>query len=104
MAWTDQANGCGGCRCQPGGQPGGAVLPKFDPAKIKQVTLSVDGMTCASCVATATKALAAVPGVTHVQVDLKSKQATVLVEINRFNEATLLTALQKAGYPGKMLK
>jgi Cu+-exporting ATPase len=61
-------------------------------------------MTCASCVATVQKALAAVPGVTHVQVDLKSKQATVLVEINRFDQKALLTALEKVGYPGKMLK
>ena len=51
-----------------------------------------------------TRALTAVPGVTHVQVDLKAKQATVLVEINRFDQKALLTALEKAGYPGKMLK
>ena len=61
-------------------------------------------MTCASCVATVTKALSAVPGVTHVQVGLKTKQATVLVEINRFDQPALLTAVEKAGYFGKMLK
>ena len=61
-------------------------------------------MTSASCVATVTKALSAVPGVIHVQVDVKSKQATVLVEINRFDGKALLTAVEKAGYSGKMLK
>lgn len=105
MVWADEAAAACGCCCRKPVAGGPAqALPKFDPAKIKQVTLSVDGMTCASCVATVQKALSAVPGVSHVQVDLKTKQAAVLVELNRFDQKALLTAVEKAGYPGKMLK
>ncbi|MSR30788.1 MAG: heavy-metal-associated domain-containing protein [Gemmataceae bacterium] len=61
-------------------------------------------MTCSACAAKVQKGLSAVPGVIHAQVDLKSKKATVLVEIPRFDEKALLSAVEKAGYQGKMLK
>ena len=110
LVWADEASACC-CKCckqaapgQPGQEPG-KDRPKLDPnVKTTQVVLSVPDMTCASCVATVQKALSSVPGVRDVQVDLKTKLAVVAVEANNFDQAALLKALEKAGYPGKMLK
>ena len=41
------------------------------------LTLAIDGMTCASCVARVERALARVPGVVSAQVNLATEQATV---------------------------
>ena len=42
-----------------------------------RTTLKIEGMMCAHCQAHVQKALAAVPGVTAVQVSLEQKQAVV---------------------------
>ena len=47
------------------------------PKKSKQITLPVEGMTCASCVAHVEHALAEVPGVTGVSVNLATEKASV---------------------------
>ena len=47
------------------------------PARTSRVTLNVTSMTCASCVGRVDKALAAVPGVVEVSVNLASETATV---------------------------
>ena len=38
-------------------------------------TVSIEGMSCQHCVASVSKALQAIPGVSGVNVDLKTKQA-----------------------------
>lgn len=106
------ANGCGCCCCKKGAQAP-APAPSVQPAKpangtaevkTRQVTLSVSGMSCASCAAKVQQALASVPGVRQVQVDLKKEQAVVTVEADKCDEPALLKALEKAGYGGKVLK
>lgn len=63
------------------------------------VTLSVNGMTCESCVQTVTKALKGVDGVKDVKVSLQEKKATVtLVGGAKTTEEQLAKAVQKAGY------
>ncbi|MFC0349975.1 heavy metal translocating P-type ATPase [Undibacterium danionis] len=64
---------------------------------IKDLTLSVSGMSCASCVGRVEKALKAVPGVVTASVNL----ATEKVQVKMFNEVEferLLAACKKAGY------
>ena len=46
--------------------------------KTTELRLQVGGMTCASCVRRVEKALATVPGVAAVSVNLATEQATVL--------------------------
>ena len=46
-----------------------------EPAR--RLVLSIEGMTCASCVHTVEKAMAGVPGVERVSVNLSTEQATV---------------------------
>jgi len=60
-------------------------------------TVKIEGMTCQHCVMAVEKALAGVPGVTNVQVDLTRGEATfdetAPVDMNAVRETVL-----KAGY------
>lgn len=60
------------------------------------VTLTVEGMSCAHCKARVEKALAAVPGVESVSVDLDSKKATV--NGKDLDLKALAHAVTEAGY------
>jgi Cu+-exporting ATPase len=61
-----------------------------------RLTLPVHGMSCASCVAHVEKALAAVPGVASVAVNLATESATV--SGSALDAATLRRAVDEAGY------
>jgi len=63
----------------------------------QSLTLKIEGMTCASCVARVEKALAKVPGVLRVTVNLATEQASVQVLAN-VSVAMLQAAVAKAGY------
>jgi len=52
-------------------------------------------MSCGGCVASVTRALQQVPGVTEVQVDLDAKQATVSGTADR---AAVVAAIEDAGF------
>lgn len=60
-------------------------------------TLSIEGMTCASCVARVEKALAAVPGVKEANVNLATESASVRADPPVPYES-LRGAIEKAGY------
>ncbi len=61
------------------------------------VRMSIEGMTCASCVARVEKALAKVPGVSSAEVNLATETAEV--RLTRNTDASVLTAaVAKAGY------
>ncbi|MDQ2075799.1 heavy metal translocating P-type ATPase [Marinimicrobium sp. ABcell2] len=62
-------------------------------------TLSIEGMSCASCIGRVEKALAAVPEVASANVNLATGKATVSVTAARADLPTaLLQAVAKAGY------
>ncbi|MEC5207808.1 heavy metal translocating P-type ATPase [Vogesella urethralis] len=61
------------------------------------VNLSIQGMTCASCVSRVEKALLAVPGVTAASVNLATETARVTVR-GGSDSQLLLAAVTKAGY------
>ena len=60
------------------------------------VTLDIEGMTCASCVARVEKALLKVPGVQTASVNLATERATIA---GGETEA-LIKAVEKVGYKG----
>jgi P-type Cu+ transporter len=66
----------------------------------ESVSLSISGMTCASCVARVEKALKKVPGVVEASVNLATEKAQVkAVGVNaEALVATLVAAIEKAGY------
>jgi heavy metal translocating P-type ATPase len=60
--------------------------------------LPVEGLSCASCVRRAEQALAAVPGVASVNVNLATREATLRYEGHPPGHEALRAALQGAGY------
>lgn len=68
-------------------------------AATKTVTLSVPGMTCASCPITLKKALNKVEGVENIEVNLEKKEALVTFDDAKTTVEALLEATKNAGYP-----
>ncbi|KAI9001426.1 heavy metal translocatin [Trametes punicea] len=68
-----------------------------DDRSPRRVELSVDGMTCASCINTITDLLSDIPGVSGVVVSLLGKSATAVVE-NQDLVPQLTEAINDAGY------
>jgi len=60
-------------------------------------TYTVSGMTCGHCVSSVTEEVANIPGVTEVQVDLKSGAVTVTSE-TPVEETAVKAAVDEAGY------
>lgn len=58
-------------------------------------TYTIDGMKCDHCVASATKALEALPGVESVKVILDPQQAVVTGDVD---PAAVTEAVKEAGY------
>lgn len=65
----------------------------------KTVTLSIPGMTCATCPITIKAALKKVPGVTDVEVSYETLEAVVTFDDAKTNTAALIKATTDAGYP-----
>ncbi|WP_375751033.1 copper-translocating P-type ATPase [Vibrio sp. HN007] len=71
----------------------------------KTVNLILEGMTCASCVASVEKACLASDGVTKAQINLAEQSAIVSLSSN--DESTvnkLLTSISNAGYKAKVIE
>ncbi|WP_156293871.1 heavy metal translocating P-type ATPase [Serratia oryzae] len=66
------------------------------------IELSISGMTCASCVGRVERALAAVPGVSHVSVNLATERAQLRVMAD-VRVADLLATVAKAGYEAQVI-
>lgn len=69
-----------------------------------QTELSINGMTCASCVMRVEKALLKVPGVVTASVNLASEQAYVKTADAHVATSALIAAIKKAGYDATELK
>jgi Cu+-exporting ATPase len=65
---------------------------------VDRIELGVEGMTCAACVRRIERALAATEGVRDAKVNLVTSRATVLVDASRATRATLVEAIEGAGY------
>jgi Cu+-exporting ATPase len=67
----------------------------------REIDLNIAGMTCASCVGRVEKALLKVPGVLAASVNLATESARVKVT-GGADAATLIAAIDKAGYEAKV--
>ncbi len=65
---------------------------------METITLKVRGMTCDGCVASVTRVLKEIDGVSNVDVSLDKAQATIAYEPGRVNGARLRTAIEGAGF------
>src|SRR6056297_1390853 len=77
----------------------GALEHAGYPARTQTARLNVSSMSCASCVGRVDKALAAVAGVSEVNVNLASETATVTYVEGATGPVELLKAAEMAGYP-----
>ena len=78
----------------------GYSVPAQMPAATGPVVLSVEGMTCASCVGRVERALKAVSGVTNAVVNLATERATIH---GTASTADLIAAIADAGYEAKLI-
>lgn len=67
------------------------------PARTTQISLPIEGMTCASCVGRVERVLKAVPGVATVSVNLATERASITTDAP-VERATLVDAVEMAGY------
>ncbi|WP_028996575.1 heavy metal translocating P-type ATPase [Azohydromonas australica] len=67
----------------------------------RTLSLRIEGMTCASCVARVERALRRVPGVLEAEVNLATEVATVTVAAREDDAAALIEAVEKAGYAAR---
>lgn len=62
------------------------------------VTLKVEGMSCGGCVASVSRVLTALPGVSDATVNLQTGTAKVTFDEASTNPAALRAAIEDAGY------
>lgn len=72
------------------------------PAAQSHLSLSIEGLSCASCVGRAQAALAAVPGVVSAEVNLATERAEITYLTGATRGADLIAASTAAGYPARL--
>ncbi|WP_426125933.1 heavy metal translocating P-type ATPase [Pararhizobium sp. PWRC1-1] len=78
----------------------GYSVPVKSAGPVGPTELSIDGMTCASCVGRVERALRAIPGVTEAVVNLATERATIHGTADR---VALIAAIESAGYDAKVI-
>lgn len=68
---------------------------------MEDITLSIEGMTCAHCEMTVTKALREISGVKSVNVSLDENTAYIEYKSSKTSPEKLIVAVEKAGYKAK---
>jgi len=66
--------------------------------RVQTITLPIEGMTCASCVARVEKALLRVNGVESASANLASERVTITFDGEQATVDQLSHAIQEAGY------
>ncbi|CUK26615.1 Copper-transporting P-type ATPase [Cognatishimia activa] len=74
------------------------------PARENTLTLTIDSMSCASCVGRVEKALSSVPGVIAVNVNLAAETARVTFVEGATDASTIQKAATEAGYPATVVE
>ncbi|MGY5779665.1 heavy metal translocating P-type ATPase [Rhizobium sp. LEGMi135b] len=78
----------------------GYSVPENFTTATGSVELSIEGMTCASCVGSVERALKTVPGVSEATVNLATERATIK---GAADAASLIAAVDNAGYEAKII-
>ncbi len=78
------------------------AAPAADTSSPSQVTLPVDGMTCAACQARVQRALRATPGVTEATVNLMMHSATIAYDPRVLSPEALVSTINKSGYQSRL--
>lgn len=65
---------------------------------MKNITFSIEGMSCDACVGHVTKALTGLEGVEEARVSLPENQAIVIYDPFQVTEAAMIAAVENEGY------
>ena len=82
--------------------PQSGEKPVNPPAEVNR-RFAISRMTCANCAATVEKLVAALPGVMQAQVNFAAETMLATHDGHSQRDGQILAALQKAGYPGRLL-
>lgn len=77
------------------------AAPSHHTADGHDVSLSIQGMTCASCVGRVERSLRALPGVSSANVNLATERAEVRLSGAQTDATALVAAVSQAGYTAK---
>nr|WP_314384789.1 heavy-metal-associated domain-containing protein [uncultured Cardiobacterium sp.] len=69
---------------------------------MQHITLNIDGMTCNGCVASVTKILQGVDGVTSAEVSLADKRAEVAFDATKTSVDALIATVEDGGYDASL--
>lgn len=75
----------------------GITKPAVEPS-MASVTIPVKGMSCMACVAKTKRKLSAVPGISHVEVQLSPGSATVKYDESQIGPEKIAIAITELGY------
>ena len=78
--------------------------PQSNEPQVRTTTLAIAGMSCGACVRHVTKALDGMTGVVHVDVDLRTNQASVEHLPSFVDQASLMAAVRDAGYAARVVE
>ncbi len=81
-----------------------SAVEAVTPVAFETAEFSVENMTCASCPITVRKAMERVPGVQSVEVDFKTKIATVEYDPALSSPADIAAAPTGNGYPATLIE
>lgn len=73
-----------------------------EPGESAQVTLTVEGMTCAACQGRVQRALESTPGVASASVNLMLGNAAIVFDPGKLSTETLLAAIRDTGYGAEL--
>lgn len=82
----------------------GMPQPKNDEAEVRTTQLTIAGMSCDACARHVSRALNALSGVVHVDVDLGNKEAVVEHLSGDVDAAALVEAVRAAGYTADVVR
>ena len=82
----------------------GLLLSTAAAAAERTVTLAVENMYCAACPYIVKQTLAAVPGVSEVEVSYEKKTAVVVFDDDKTNPEALTDATFGIGYPSSVVQ
>jgi copper chaperone CopZ len=68
------------------------------PKRVDNITLAVRGMFCGSCATAVKKALARLPGIIDVAVEVERDRVTVTYNPRKASVPQMVEAIRKAGY------
>lgn len=96
LAGSPVLGGVSGCTSRT--TPATNQAANVQEANMKVVQIPVEGMSCAACVARVKKTLAAIGGVSDVEVSLVERRARVRFDPSRLSADQLVAAIKGLGY------